>query len=144
MKNFIILVSIFGLTCGLALEGDWREDQTLRENFADFIYNRLIIFRKSLLLNILWKFWTEILLKITVINHYYYIQILFPGMASANLVMTNFKCWILNKHICFDLFLNSSKLRKTKYFDQKETGFDKKITTSSQYSIVEIGQRQKW
>ena len=41
MKNLIVLVSIFGLTCGLALEGDWIEDQNLRENFADFIYNRL-------------------------------------------------------------------------------------------------------
>ena len=46
MKNLIILVSMFGLTCGLALEGDWREDQSLRENFADFIYNRLIFFKK--------------------------------------------------------------------------------------------------
>ena len=67
MKNLIILVSIFGLTCGLALEGDWREDQSLRENFADFIYNRLIIFRKSLLLNILFMIWADILHKITVI-----------------------------------------------------------------------------
>ena len=63
MKNLIILVSIFGLTCGLGLEGDWREDQSLRENFADFIYNRLIIHRKSLLLNILSKFWTNIQMK---------------------------------------------------------------------------------
>ena len=66
MKNLIILVSIFGLTCGLALEGDWREDQSLRENFADFIYNRLIILRKSLLLKIYQRFEQK----------FYYIQII--------------------------------------------------------------------
>ena len=55
MKNLIILVSIFGLTCGLGLEGDWREDQSLRENFADFIYNRLIFFKNLILLMILIK-----------------------------------------------------------------------------------------
>ena len=40
MKSLIILVSIFSLAFGIALEGDWKEDDSLRENFADFIFHR--------------------------------------------------------------------------------------------------------
>ena len=34
--------------------------------------------------------------------------------------------------------MNSSKLRKTNSFDQKETCFDKKITTNIQYSLFKL------